>query len=116
TGEHRKYDSSSGVLGAVRVDRPCFSCRDVDDDRPHGWGAWELAARFSYLDFADSDTPAGPNGQPIGLRLAQATSGANWYPSDQVRLMFTSSYAVPDEPNTGTSTANIFGTRLAVFW
>jgi phosphate-selective porin OprO/OprP len=40
----------------------------------------------------------------------------NWYLSDQVRILFNYSYAVPDEMNTGTSVANIFATRLAVFW
>jgi len=40
----------------------------------------------------------------------------NWYLSDRVRLIFNYSYATPDEAATGTSSANIFGSRLAVFW
>jgi phosphate-selective porin OprO/OprP len=115
TGEHRKYEASSGTLGAVRVNRP-FLRSAADCDRPHGWGAWEIAARFTYLDFFDSDTPLGPSGQLVGIELPQSTIGVNWYLCDRVRLMFNYSYAVPNEMNTGTSAANIFGTRLGVFW
>ena len=46
----------------------------------------------------------------------ESTFGVNWYLADHLRLMFNYSYAIPDEPNTGTSVANIFGSRLAVFW
>lgn len=115
TGEHRAYDSSNGTLGAVRVHRPWL--RSVaEHDRPSGWGAWELAARFAYLDFFDPDTPAGPSGPQIGVELPQSTFGVNWYLSDRVRLMFNYSYAVPNEMTVGESTASIYATRLAVFW
>jgi len=115
TGEHRGYDASTGTLGHVRVDRPWLHCMS-EVDRPQGWGAWELTARFAYLDFFDPDTPPGTNGQRIGTHLPQVTLGLNWYMSDRVRLMFNYSYAVPDEINAGTSTANTFATRLAAFW
>jgi phosphate-selective porin OprO/OprP len=115
TGEHRRYDASNGTLGSIRVIRPSC-CNRIAQDRPRGWGAWEVTARFSYLDFVDSDTPLSPNGQLSGIRLAQTTFGLNWYPTDNIRLMLNYSYAVPEEPNTGTSAANVLGTRLAVFW
>ncbi len=115
TGEHRQYDLSSGTLGTIHVNRPLLRCPS-EFNRQRGWGAGELTARFAYLDFVDSDTPPGPVGQQLGVQLSQATLGANWYLSDRVRLMFNYSYVVPDDRNTGTSTANIFATRLAVFW
>jgi phosphate-selective porin OprO/OprP len=115
TGEHRKYDSSSGTFGAVRVARPWYHGL-IERNRPLGWGAWELTTRFAYLDFFDPDTPPGMNGQLIGIQLPQWTSGVNWYMSDRVRLMFNYSYDVPNEVNTGRSSANIFATRLAVYW
>lgn len=115
TGEHRRYDSSAGTLGAVRVDRPLLRGR-AERDRTRGYGAWELTARFAYLDFVDADTPSGSNGQQLGIRLAQSTIGVNWYLSDRLRMMFNYSYAVPDEVNAGTSTASVYSTRLAVFW
>jgi phosphate-selective porin OprO and OprP len=115
TGEHREYDSTNGVLGAVRVNRPFLRCC-ADGDRPHGWGAWELTSRFDYLDFFDRDTPVGPDGQLVGIRLPEGTLGVNWYLSDRVRLMFNYSYEAPNEMNTGVSTASIYATRLEVFW
>jgi phosphate-selective porin OprO/OprP len=115
TGEHRQYQETSGTLGPVRVDRPLIRCH-ANCDRPPGWGAWEVTGRFAYLDLNDSDTPRGQAGQLVGIHLAETTIGVNWYLADHLRLMFNYSYAIPDEPNTGTTVTNIFGARLAVFW
>jgi phosphate-selective porin len=60
--------------------------------------------------------PRGPSGQLVGIELPAATFGLNWYLSDRVRVLFNYTYNVPNEPNTGTSVANIFGTRLNVYW
>lgn len=115
TGEHRQYQKTSGTFGPVQVNRPLIRCR-ANCDRSPGWGALEVTARFAYLDLQDADTPPGPAGQSVGIRLAETTVGVNWYLADHLRLMFNYSYAIPDEPNTGISVANIFGSRLAVFW
>ncbi|MBX3438658.1 MAG: hypothetical protein KF861_14285 [Planctomycetaceae bacterium] len=115
TGEHRTYESATGILGEIRVHRPLLGHRGADK-RPRGWGAWEVAARFTYLDLVDSDAPPGPNGEQLGTRMPQSTLGVNWYLSDRVRLMFNYVYAAPDVVDSGASTASIFGTRLAMFW
>jgi phosphate-selective porin OprO/OprP len=115
TGEHRQYQGSSGAFGPVKVNRPFIRCGS-HRDRPAGWGAWEVTARFAYLDFHDSSTPAGPAGEFVGIRLPVSTFGVNWYPADYMRLMFNFTYALPDEPNTGTSIARVFALRLGVFW
>jgi phosphate-selective porin OprO/OprP len=114
TGEQRAFDAY-GVWGAIRVNRPVLACCACDD-RQRGWGAWELTARFSYLDFFDADTPLGPAGQLQGIQLPEATFGVNWYLADQMRCMFNYTYAVPDEPNAGTSAASTFALRLAWYW
>jgi len=114
TGEHRRY-LNTGAFGPVRVNRPLIRCHAACD-RLAGWGALELTARFAYLDFQDSDTPTGPTGQFEGIRLPESTFGVNWYLADHLRLMFNYSYALPDEPNVGTSAASIFATRLAMYW
>jgi phosphate-selective porin OprO/OprP len=114
TGENREYLGDSSAFGAVDVKRPALRC--ATRGRPRGWGAWELTARFAYLDFFNSNTPLGPAGQLQGVRLTTATFGVNWYLADHLRLMFNYSYDAPNEPNTGTSAANVFGTRLGVFW
>jgi phosphate-selective porin OprO/OprP len=115
TGEHRQYQVASGTFGPIKVNQPWIRTR-ANQDRPIGWGAWELTSRFAYLDFRDPDEPTGPVGQLVGIRLPEATLGVNWYLADHLRLMFNYSCAVPDEPNTGSSVAHIFGGRLAVFW
>jgi phosphate-selective porin OprO and OprP len=115
TGEHREYLSANGILGPVKVSRPLLR-RPAQLAREHGWGAWELTARFSYLDLFDSSTPLGPNGQLVGVTMIQPTFGVNWYLADHVRLMFNYSRPLPDEPNTGVTAANIFAMRLGVFW
>lgn len=115
TGEHRRYLGPAGVFGPIHVQHPVirwFGGRG----RPRGSGAWEVAARMSYLDFQDSDTPADAAGQRVGIRQMQSTLGMNWYLADQLRVMFNYSYAVPDEPNSGLSAANVFAARLALFW
>jgi phosphate-selective porin OprO and OprP len=115
SGEHREYLGQGGVFGPVRVGRPVIR-GPAGRGRELGWGAWELTARFAYLDFFDPNTPLGPAGQLVGIRLPQSTFGVNWYLADHLRIMLNYSYAMPDEPNTGTSAANIFATRLAMFW
>ena len=57
-----------------------------------------MTARFAHLDLQDSDTPQGPAGQLVGIRLAETTVGMNWYLADHFRLMFNYSYAILDEP------------------
>jgi phosphate-selective porin OprO/OprP len=115
TGEHRPYQKTNGVFGPVKVNRPLY-CRHSACDCETGWGAWELTARFAYVDLQDADTPRGPSGQLVGIRLPEFTFGANWYLTDHVRVMGNYSCALPDEPNTGTSVANIFALRVGVWW
>jgi phosphate-selective porin OprO and OprP len=115
TGEHRQYLGTSGAFGPVKVNRPLLQLH-ADLEHPVGWGAWELTARIAYVDFQDPDVPRGPGGQAVGLRLVEPTFGVNWYLADHIRLMFNYSYVVPEEPNSGTSNASVFATRLGVFW
>ena len=84
--------------------------------RKYGRGGWELVARYAYLDYFDPNTPLSPTGTTSGIKLGQATFGLNWYLADRLRILFNYNYAVPTEPNTGTSTASVFGTRLNVHW
>ena len=117
TGERRNYLTRNGVFGPVTVKRPLLSgFSSQQQSEEFGRGAWELTARFSYLDFIDANTPAGPLGQTVGIVLPQATVGVNWYLADRVRIMFNYSYSAPNEPNTGVSSASLFATRFAMFW
>jgi phosphate-selective porin OprO and OprP len=117
TGEHRKYLVHTGVFGPITVNRPAvkgFSSKS--HDAALGYGAWELTGRISYLDFNDTNTPIGPQGQTYGNRVPQSTIGVNWYLADRLRVLFNYSYSVPDEATTGASSANLFAMRIATFW
>ncbi len=86
TGEHRPYKQSSGTFSRVKPKR------NWREDG--GWGAWELAARYSYLDLDAS-------GLPVSAReLQNVTVGLNWYLNPNVRLMWNYIHSMVDGGDT----------------
>ncbi len=81
TGEHRPYKKSAGAFTRVR---PKSNLGDDD-----GTGAWELAARYSYLDLNDHNISGG--------RLETVSLGLNWYWNPNVRMMWNYIYADPSD-------------------
>ena len=79
TGEHRNYNTSNGTFGRISP-KANFGA--------DGCGAWEVAARYSYLDLSD--------GEADGGRLATTTLGLNWYLNPQVRIMWNWVHAMLD--------------------
>jgi phosphate-selective porin OprO/OprP len=77
TGESRDYSSASGTFANPRPHEN-FSLEGG------GWGAWEIAARYSDLDMNDNAGIAGA-GVPVGgIRGGDqgiTTLGLNWYPN-----------------------------------
>lgn len=76
TGEHDNYDKSRGALGRV-LPNTNFEARR------HGWnkgGAWQLGARFSYLDLNDKAINGG--------QVYDWTVGANWYLNPNMKFQF----------------------------
>lgn len=73
TGEHRAYNKTAGAFD--RVAPLCnFNIKDG------GWGAWELAARYSYLCLNDKLITGGEE--------QDFTFGVNWYLNPNTRVMF----------------------------
>ena len=72
TGEHRKYSPKYGNFGRTQL-------KSTFDPAEGTWGAFELAARVSYLDLNDQGIRGG--------RLFDVTGGANWYLWPNVRVM-----------------------------
>jgi len=70
TGESRPYSVKKGVFGRVHPNRNFELGKD-------GWGAWEVAARFSQLDLEDIGFPGG--------KEQDITVGLNWYPHPHLR-------------------------------
>jgi phosphate-selective porin OprO and OprP len=84
TGEPHTYNPQAGSYRRV-LPRRSFSLKDG------GWGAWEIALRFSYVDL-DSDYVIGElqSATPaaiVGGKQYGYTVGLNWYPNDLIRLM-----------------------------
>lgn len=77
TGESRRYDVGSGSFGRV-------SPNSVVGEG--GYGAWEVAVRYGYLDLVDSFADGG--------ELTDWTFGLNWYATKNVRFM--ANYVIGD--------------------
>src|SRR6202171_370356 len=78
TGETRPYNSGSAAYGSIVPANP-FSLSGG------GWGAWEIAGRFSTI--ALNDQLAAANGV-AGGRQTVYTLALNWYVNGNVRFMF----------------------------
>jgi len=70
TKEHRSYKSSYGGFSRVK---PLHNF-----DNNHGWGAFELAIRFSSFDLSDVSQGT----------LNDLTFGLNWYLNPRTRIMY----------------------------
>jgi len=66
TGESRGYDFCRGTIGTLV---PCSTC-----------GAWEIAARYSYVNLMNKDLYGGASND--------ITLGLNWYVNENVRFAF----------------------------
>jgi len=111
TGEHRGYDRTRGAFSQVKVRHP------VSRDSPGGgWGAVELAARYSYYDANSTNLPASTNGAASRAILQQMELGMNWYLNDYTRVM--ANYTLPFVNKAGfeMTSANVFSVRAAVYW
>ncbi len=77
TGERRVWSSANGGFRGIRP-------RNNFDPADGGWGAWELAARYSVLDLNDDAGLAGAATPVGGIRGGEqkvTSAGINWYPN-----------------------------------
>jgi phosphate-selective porin OprO/OprP len=72
TGEQRGYKLANGTYGRVKPDAPLT--RDGS-----GYGAWELAGRYSFVDLSDEMVSGG--------EMDSYTLGLNWYPTANTKFM-----------------------------
>jgi phosphate-selective porin OprO and OprP len=102
TGEDREYNTSEGVLRSITPRR------NFDPFRG-GWGAWEIAARYSYIDLNSSGINGGKEGN--------LTLGLNWYLNPNLRLMFNYICAFVEDganPAVDRGRASIYQGRLQI--
>lgn len=81
TGEFRPYNKKTGAFDRVRPNENFFLVRGEDGRPTFGRGAWEVVARYSYLDLSSdgfvNKTAADKSGG-TGT-LSNLTLGVNWY-------------------------------------
>jgi phosphate-selective porin OprO/OprP len=115
TGEHRDYLPKEGAFGSTQVRSP-FWCLTGNHGLAGGPGAWELTARFSYVNLSSANLPLAANGLQMGSRDTEFTLGINWYLNDNTRLMFNWVHAVPVVPSLGPSFGDAFFISSQIYW
>ena len=97
TGEQRGYNKNTASVVGTLQPKKDFSWKDKT------WGAWEVAARFSYLDL--------DSGPVLGGRMGIFMTGLNWYWNRYLRWQFNAGYSnVSGGPTPGD--LYIFQARL----
>lgn len=117
TGENRIYDRRLGRLGSTYIASPFtpfWAVREEDGGISFGPGAWEIAARYNYLNLNDGPVRGGIlSGFEIGL---------NWYLNTNLKWQFE--YLNENRyhlRNTGAGqpipgVVNGFGTRIQIMF
>lgn len=110
TGEHVPYDRESGTIDRLEPFENFFIVDTCHDDIEGGWGAWQIAARFSYLDLSDDDI--------LGGREDNFTLAMNWYwtPYSKMQLNVVFGDIENREPVSGFTAGHFttVGTRFMV--
>lgn len=122
TGEHRVFDKK---LGAFKNPIPFTDFIPLKWDGIRGWGAWELAARWSVVDLTNpskldghyyniaTNSFTGTSKAGNGI-LSDATLGINWSLNQHTKAQFNWIHAMLDNTAKGFSTAELFVGRLQV--
>lgn len=98
TGETIPYKRKAGVFGRIKP----FAPVDIFCGQ---WGAWEIAARVSYLDLNGTNLP-GP-----GRRITDTTLGLNWYVNNRTKFQLNWIHSDLSDPTLGDSNADTLALR-----
>ncbi|MDP8203855.1 MAG: porin [Candidatus Tenebribacter mawsonii] len=100
TGEYKPYLMDEGEFGKIIP-------------KSNKLGAWELAARYSFVDMTDEDAYQNEsafndgNQGIFGGKAANITFGLNWYPNPSLRFMMN--YIMVDNSETADGPGNLIG-------
>lgn len=110
TGEHQPYDRESGTIDCAEPFENFFLVERCRGGVGAGWGAWQVAARYSYLDLTDEDIRGGVE--------HNVTLALNWLWTSHSKLQFNAIYAdIRDHAPVGGFTSGHFtgiGSRFMV--
>jgi phosphate-selective porin OprO/OprP len=121
TGESAGYIKQAGVLDYTVVPYAPFFGLGRHCGMG-GWGAWEVAFRWSYVDLGPTNilpanqlsSAAGPPPAPNLGNLNQSTVALNWWWNKFTRLQFNWIHGMPDYNTIGFAPYDIFATRFQV--
>ncbi len=89
TGEHIPWNRKAGTIGQVKPHENFFIVDRCGGGRGTGWGAWQIAARYSYADFNDGDGDPTITSQEVFGGIGESfTIGLNWIWNQNTRLQF----------------------------
>jgi phosphate-selective porin OprO/OprP len=104
TGEHRVYKRTTGTFDRIIPNTNFFWVRTPDGPR-FGWGAWEVALRWSWIDLEDDALASSTSGQ-----MHNITCGLNWYWNPHIRMMCEWIHSFTDlRSQAETAETDIFG-------
>ncbi|MCP4175316.1 MAG: ATPase [Fuerstiella sp.] len=110
TGEHIPYSRKTGTIGRLKPFENFFLMDRCGGGTCHGWGAFGIAARYSYLDVSDQDVLGGVGNS--------GSFAFNWYWTAYSKLQFNLIYGEIDDrsPAVGTTGGSYLmaGTRFAI--
>lgn len=123
TGEHRAYDKTTGAL---KNPVPLTDFISLGRGGIHGWGAWELAARLSYVHevnpsalnghyYSSTSNSYNATGGNVGNgQLTDSTLGVTWMLNAHTKLQVNWIHAMLHNVVHGYSDADLFVTRAQV--
>jgi len=116
TGEHRPYSLKRGSFGRVKpLENFWWVDNTSDESCSFGLGAWELAARYSTLDWIDDGLEsAGGGSDGVPGELDDFTLGVNWYWNPHMRVMFNYVHSDLDTIRGRDADIDAFLTRFQV--
>ncbi|HBT76804.1 MAG TPA: hypothetical protein DEB39_07725, partial [Planctomycetaceae bacterium] len=88
TGDYRTYDTGTGTLGAVKMNRNFHTLKVGDYNLIDGFGAFEIVGQWNFVDLTDWRDLNGtsPYGTTINAGLQNDfTLGLNWFWNPNVR-------------------------------
>ena len=116
TGEHRRFDKR---LGALENPIPFTDFFSFGREGVKGWGAWEVAARISYVDLRNPSTLVakdyvnGTNASGTGT-LTDTTLGVTWFLNYHTKLQLNWIHAMLNNTAKGYSLADFAVLRAQV--
>jgi phosphate-selective porin OprO and OprP len=97
TGEHRTYNPATGAYGRIVPNNPV-------NPSGTGWGAWELAGRYSVMNLNDE------LGNIAGIAGGQQTiytAGLNWYVNNNIMFKLNYLHGIFEKQFSALSNANV---------